>query len=585
MELLKKNVFLGKNIWIYGLGRWQRDFEYVFCTSEIGLTIQGYVCDCVSGTKWNKKPLQTVEAYVKNHTEKDLLIVCLPAPSENDIKKLRSKGLQDEDYLYAEDLFAILNNKYVNCLHNTRKDIMVWGTGENARIFMWLNQEFYHITGFIDNNPSQNTFLGKPVIHPAVLTSERLKNLFVVVTPEVYRQVRKQLEGFGLCEYKEFIHYQCVIPASEVMRMVWQEKKVFPLHCSTMLNNADISGPVSSCCQTFLKMRIGNLIVQDMEDIWNRILHRIMAVSALNQTLLFCKSELCPALINKQRQDYIETYQDFSYPDISTYPVVTNVAVDATCNLYCESCRDTICIAKGEEQEKVDFLTNKVIQQVLPYTKFITLAGNGEVFLSKNYERIFTSPQSKNIPYVQILSNGTLFTKEKWNELVSKRTSNILFCVSIDAATAGTYKELRRGGNFEQLLKALQLISSLRESNKIQNFRMNFVVQRKNYKEIPLFIQLAKKVHADRVLFTKILNWGTYTESEFNNISMVDLEGNMKPELQEVFLDPICQDPIVDIGTFSGDHNYVDTTVIKNYYLWEIDNYCDMKLQDQLIEK
>ena len=78
---------------------------------------------------------------------------------------------------------------------------------------------------------------------------------------------------------------------------------------------------------------------------------------------------------------------------------------------------------------------------------------------------------------------------------------------------------------------------------------------------------------------------GKYYDLKGSAITLNDLEGNMKPELQEVFLDPICQDPIVDIGTFSGDHNYVDTTMIKNYYLWEIDNYCDMKLQDQLIEK
>ena len=94
---------------------------------------------------------------------------------------------------------------------------------------------------------------------------------------------------------------------------------------------------------------------------------------------------------------------------------------------------------------------------------------------------------------------------------------------------------------------------------------------------------MAKDFAADRVLFTRILNWGTYTTEEFNSRSMVDQEGNPLPELAEILRQPICSDPIVDIGTFGGEHVYDDTRKIGNYYLWEIDNFSGLNLEKLLI--
>ena len=52
----------------------------------------------------------------------------------------------------------------------------------------------------------------------------------------------------------------------------------------------------------------------------------------------------------------------------------------------------------------------------------------------------------------------------------------------------------------------------------------------------------------DCVNLTHIRNWGTFTEEEFKKVSMFDGNGKMKPELAKVLEDPICQDPIVDMG-------------------------------------
>ena len=49
--------------------------------------------------------------------------------------------------------------------------------------------------------------------------------------------------------------------------------------------------------------------------------------------------------------------------------------------------------------------------------------------------------------------------------------------------------------------------------------RFNFVVQKMNYKEMPDFVKWGLELDVDEVFFTKILNWGTYTDEEFKELS------------------------------------------------------------------
>ena len=74
------------------------------------------------------------------------------------------------------------------------------------------------------------------------------------------------------------------------------------------------------------------------------------------------------------------------------------------------------------------------------------------------------------------------------------------------------------------------------------------IVQKANYKEIPEFIRWAKEKGFDGVNLSHIRNWGTYGDTDFyNNVSMFDRNGKMKPELAAVLEDPVCKDPIVEM--------------------------------------
>ena len=147
-----------------------------------------------------------------------------------------------------------------------------------------------------------------------------------------------------------------------------------------------------------------------------------------------------------------------------------------------------------------------------------------------------------------------------------------MLTASVDAASKETYEQIRINGNFDKLKENMEFAGQLRRKGELAYFRMNFVVQKRNYKEIPDFVKWGIQIGADEVFFTKILNWGIYTESEFKEISMFEEDGiTPKKELQEILDSPLMQEKIVDLGTIKYQHDTTDDINIHNYYMWELE--------------
>jgi len=194
------------------------------------------------------------------------------------------------------------------------------------------------------------------------------------------------------------------------------------------------------------------------------------------------------------------------------------------------------------------------------------------VLLSPAYHALYTDPAVRHLKWLRLLTNGTLFTPEKWKELRSHTDAKIMMTVSIDAATKETYESIRRGGHFDQLEKNMEYAAELRKRGELSYLRFNFVVQRKNYQEMIPFVEWGERLGIDECFFTKILNWGTYTREEFKDISMMQEDGlTPKPELQAVLDDPVLQHKIVDLGTIRYHHEDAGAREVKNYYRWELE--------------
>lgn len=548
---------------IYGINRVAKDFLYIFEELEIL-----YLTDDKIEAKsiWNR-PVRSLKEALEDNAY-DQIILC-DFDKQQKEESLKKQGLlYGRDYVYERDFFSELDDLSVPA----DRRILVWGTGRMSRFFLEQQLPFF-VEAFIDSCKKSNQFLGKPVFLPQEIKD--WKNYYIVVAVERSQEIMKQLSGYGLTKGKDFTGYQSILylPSRMLQKTIF-DPSCYDLECNTMENHLEIldEGNTRCCCTVFVKPNLGNVFEKNASEIWNSALHRILCLSTENRTYSFCDKTMCPLFVSRKNVCEKRIQTEKPYKKMKPAPEILALGYDASCNLSCSTCRKELHFAKGEELEIVNRITELVEREYLPKCRFLILAGNGEIFASPAYRRIYESEECRP-DYIRLLSNGMLFNELNWERLRKKHErQKIMLTVSIDAAAKKTYESIRRNGNFDILKRNMEFASKLRKTGKLSYFRMNFVVQKENYLEMIPFAEWGEELGVDEIFFTKILNWGTYTEEEFAEISMMEADGiTPKPELKEILEHPVMQSEIVDLGTIQYSHKTDPADVVENYYMWELE--------------
>ena len=455
-----------KNVVIYGVGRIQEDFEYLFSN----ISVKKYIDKNLNEYKGNN--VESLDNYVQNRLKNDYIIITLKKDVNID-QKFNSLGLKyKKDYVYFEDLGYLLDDKIEYIL---------------AKIKLYLNK-------FVKKNENYTL--------QYIKCSDMLKKM---IYSDTY-------EGID-----------CMYPFEYV--------------------NIQPNGDVYSCCESWGYHNIGNLFVNDTDKIWNSNSMKLHRLAIINRTYAYCDVSSCPYLKENMKKD---GKRNNDLKPLET-PQKVYISIDRSCNLHCKSCRKNKFDAKGIRALQVNSLYRRLINSkwVLKSKRMI-VAGQGEVFYSKVYQKlIFDENVVKNRESIEILSNGTLATKQKMDKLC-EAYSDIKMSITVDAATEKTYNKIRLGGNFNNIINNFEYLSELRKNNKVKYIELIFVVQNSNYREMIDFIKMAKKYNFDKVGFSQISNWGTFTDKEFKKVSMLKKDGKPKRELKKILKNKIFKDPMVN---------------------------------------
>ncbi|GFH89689.1 hypothetical protein IMSAGC002_00934 [Lachnospiraceae bacterium] len=532
-----------KNI-IYGVGKHQREIEYVFRKLEI----EYYLSDVED----IEKRVYTLE---RLRTESDYRVIICGEEKEKKVEKLKSLGLKaGENYILAEELYKELNGSFYMDALELPEWIAVWGTGKVAKILK-SKYPYLRIAYYIDSDPGKNgTYLdGIEIKNPQEV--EDWGKYFVVVAVNLCDDIINFLEEKkGLQEKKNYIRFKQINGApSELMRKVCTAKTQNYSMCMQMFRFAFVGmgGEVHLCCPHMVyNIPCGNLIENTWEECWNSSIAKIMRLSLINKTFCFCDKTQCMVLHEENKVEYKEEdyLSDFRIQALSI-PKELVLAFEDSCNLACTSCRKGFKFRPKEWENRILDVCTERLREVAQKVDKLTVSGNGDPLFSEFYRKLWMRQdenelQRKNI---SLITNGLLFNEFNWKKIDGLYES-ISLDISIDAATKETYESIRVGGNFDILSKNLDFIGKLRQSGKISHLMIRFVVQKKNYFEMAQFVVLGKNIHADVVYFCKIANWNMYTDEEYAEISMYDENDNMKPELMDVLMNPIFKEPIVDLS-------------------------------------
>ncbi|MBZ8140344.1 hypothetical protein CLD22_10585 [Rubrivivax gelatinosus] len=291
------------------------------------------------------------------------------------------------------------------------------------------------------------------------------------------------------------------------------------LVCPMLWNTVHLlpSGHVHQCCSVWLRRPVGNVFKASLQDIWNSREVSQVREFALQGDYRYCGKVSCPQ-IQRALFDDNEVNKAFwlhEAPPPPEAPKRFNLSYDLSCNLSCPSCRSRPIVAKGPDLDRIETVTNSVLE-MLKQGERVEVTGSGDPFASKSFRRLLTSLNRDEFPRlgITLMTNGQLMQRREWTRFQHLHGMIDAVNVSVDAAEPGTYRQLRRGGELADLLPNLEFIGELRASGAISQFRMCFVVQQLNYREMPDFVALAGRVGADQVHFQMLHDWGSMPAPE-----------------------------------------------------------------------
>jgi sulfatase maturation enzyme AslB (radical SAM superfamily) len=352
-------------------------------------------------------------------------------------------------------------------------------------------------------------------------------------------------------------------------------------YCLQPFTNIDIhSNYGARCCsESWMPLWIGDFSTYTIRQIWNSPAIQAVRQSILDGSYSFCDWHQCPfycndsyylytreELENPQKLSPVDSYRLTKYApwiryilegktELDILPANYNLAYDETCNLTCPSCRkQRVAYLSGPEYTLRMAIHNKLLKEVMEngfenIGRF-NLTGSGEPFVSRIFKDFLFTFDGKKYPRldINIQSNGVLFTPTAWAGMkkIQKNINEVI--VSLDACRAETYDKIRVNGSYEKLLANIEFLAALRAGGKIRRFMLAFVVQQKNFREMPQAINLGKKFGVDLFIFNLLNDWKSWSAEEYEANAVWKSYHPEFEEFLEVLRDPVFNDPIVDPG-------------------------------------
>jgi molybdenum cofactor biosynthesis enzyme MoaA len=267
----------------------------------------------------------------------------------------------------------------------------------------------------------------------------------------------------------------------------------------------DDIGDLHLCCPGWMSRTAGNILETNALDLWKGKKAREIRDSVSDGSFRYCVR--CQYLPGPQECVVDEIPRNLSSGKIASL----SLNHDPICNLSCRSCR---LVSRKSEPVHASVHAALLESGLLGSVERICASGNGDPVASRiiwpmlcHLSELGAQPSLT----VGLQTNGLLLTPEKWGELGDEQLRIDRLSVSIDGATEETYAR-NRGGDWWQLMRNLGWMGRLG-----RHLQLNFVVQHNNFREMESFVELARSVEASSVLFTSLINFGTYSNEDYRS--------------------------------------------------------------------
>ena len=210
------------------------------------------------------------------------------------------------------------------------------------------------------------------------------------------------------------------------------------------------------------------------------------------------------------------------YTDLTNFPTHFEIETINACNARCPMC--TINEWDKEENMMSDSLFQKIIEEIAEYNhhvKRVNLYRDGEPLLDRKLPERIKKCKELGIPNVAISTNVSLLNEDKVKDILEAGLDMIT--LSIDSLNKDVYEQIRRGLNFETVLKNAKTLLKVRNELKSNcEIWIRMIRQESNIDEFSSYKKHWEETGLiksfDRIYYHNIFNWGGQLES-FKGIS------------------------------------------------------------------
>lgn len=209
---------------------------------------------------------------------------------------------------------------------------------------------------------------------------------------------------------------------------------------------------------------------------------------------------LAPRQLNAQ-VNQIESGQ--SLPIVSSRPLRLGLDISSACNINC-----IFCLAKAKRQGKNSpdaFRSPEWIEHFDPVLPFVqnVIFSSYEAIMNPWFDQFVKYLRRYHTPF-QLFSNGLGLVPEI-GEFILRNGLQSLWC-SVHAATEKTYANIMKGSDYDRVVRNLLHMKHFSRKNGIPwSLTLVFCAMRRNIEELPLYVDLARRLGADCIQVNYLL--------------------------------------------------------------------------------
>ncbi len=222
------------------------------------------------------------------------------------------------------------------------------------------------------------------------------------------------------------------------------------------------------------------------------------------------------------------------------------IIVTGNCNSRCIHCS----YWKNNENINLDkFIIFKTILSLKRRGLKSVMISGGEPFLHPNIKEIIKFIHNKKLK-IKFATNGIILDKMELELL--KLIDD--FSISLDSANKETYLKIRGVDKFNDVLRNIELLKKIKK-----RIKLSFLIQKKNYNEMPSFLDLCQKLKIKDISLLLPNKFGDFNKHSYRNYGKLKLS---KKDL-DIFEKKILPVVIKKIKKYGIKSNYQIKNIVK----------------------